>query len=76
VIAVKSRLTITIDEELIPRAKQYARRNGVSLSRLVEAAIRDLTPPASQSFSAKWRGRFRPADEDSARYRALAERYL
>ena len=73
---MKRKLTITVDEELIPVAKRYARSRGVSLSSLIEDSLREATADRSQSFPARWRGKFRPADRDNPRYDALAEKYL
>ena len=40
---MKSKLTITVDSELIPAAKRYARSKGVSLSAVIEQALREAT---------------------------------
>ena len=40
---MKKKLTITVDADVLPLAKRYARSRGVSLSSLVEQALRDLT---------------------------------
>src|SRR5712692_7286864 len=53
---MKTKLTLTIDQELLPQAKQFARSRGVSLSRLVEEALRDLSARGTHSFSQRWRG--------------------
>ena len=73
---MKTKLTVTIDEELLPQAKQFARSRGVSLSRLIEEALRDLSARGSRSFSQRWRGTFRPASRHDERYRRLANKYL
>jgi post-segregation antitoxin (ccd killing protein) len=74
---MKAKLTVTIDEELIPKAKRYARRRGLSVSELVETSLRTVTEEtAGTSFSERWRGKFQPADKDDERYQALAKRYL
>ena len=73
---MKRKLTITVDEDLVPRAKRYARSRGVSLSSVIENALRDITAEESPSFTERWRGRFEPAARDDARFRALAEKYL
>jgi post-segregation antitoxin (ccd killing protein) len=73
---MKKKLTITVDDELIPRAKQYAKSQGVSLSALIESAMRDMVPGEEQSFSSKWRGKFKPANHDGPRYEAFARKYL
>ena len=73
---MKHKLTITVDAELIPVAKRYARSRGVSLSSLVEQSLREATSQESESFASRWRGQFRPADRDDPRYDALAKKYL
>jgi len=73
---MKAKLTVTIDEELIPKAKEQARAQGVSLSDLIERALRVLTLEKRRSFSARWRGRFKDARRKDDRYKALAEKYL
>ncbi|MCY4109457.1 MAG: DUF6364 family protein [Chloroflexi bacterium] len=73
---MKQKLTITVDAELIPVAKRYARSQGVSLSSLVEQALRGLAGDGSPSFASRWRGKFRLAERDDPRYRTLAEKYL
>ena len=76
---MKSKLTITVDSEILPLAKQYAKRKGVSLSSLIEVALREMTKEQEPSFSEKWRGRIKNmTDEeiDSARYEFLARKYL
>ncbi len=74
--AMKRKLTLTVDEELIPVAKRYARSRGMSLSSLVESSLREATEQRSQTFAARWRGRFRPAEREDPRYDALAKKYL
>ena len=73
---MKNKLTITIDEELIPRAKRRARARGVSLSQLIEDALRAASAEEGPSFAHRWRGRFRAAARRDPRYRALARKYL
>ena len=73
---MKAKLTVTIDKDLIPQVKQYARSRGVSLSHLIEGALRELNANSGPSFSQRWGGKFRPADRDDQRYRALAKKYL
>ena len=55
---MKTKLTVTIDRDLIPRAKERARVEGISLSRLIERALAALAMPERESFSQRWRGRF------------------
>ena len=73
---MKKKLTITIDEDLLPRAKRYARARGVSLSSLIEDALRQMSEEVEGSFVDRWRGRFKPSARDDDRFRALAEKYL
>ena len=73
---MKRKLTITVDGELLPRAKQYARSRGVSLSSLVEASLREVAGADAPSFASRWRGRFEAARRDDGRYDALVRKYL
>lgn len=75
---MKAKLTVTIDEELIPLAKVHARSQRRSLSQLIEDSLRaevKTTEGTEEPFSARWRGKFAPAQRDDERYRALAKRY-
>lgn len=73
---MKKKLTITVDADVIPLAKQYAQSRGVSLSSLIEQSLRELTADSEPSFSSRWRGKFQAAQRDDARYEALARKYL
>jgi post-segregation antitoxin (ccd killing protein) len=74
---MKAKLTVTIDEELIPKAKRYARKRGLSVSELIETSLRAVTEePEGTTFSQRWRGKFQPAEREDERYQALAKRYL
>ena len=73
---MKRRLTITVDSELLLRAKRYARLRGVSLSSLVEASLRAIAVEEKPPFSERWRGRFKEALRDDACYKALVRKYL
>lgn len=72
---MKTKLTITVDRDLVPLAKQMARRRGVSLSSIIEGALRDLTRPEGPSFSERWQGAFEWSDAEDQRARALREKY-
>ena len=56
---MKTKLTLTIDEDLIPQAKRYAEARRDSLSGLVEKALQDLTQTQEIPFSKRWRGKFK-----------------
>ena len=73
---MKTKLTITVDDDVVPRAKRYARSQGTSLSRLIERALRAVSTPAADTFASRWRGRFRPARRRHERYRRLGKKYL
>ena len=72
---MKTKLTVTIDKELVPKAKQYARAQGVSLSQVIETALRELSHSERPSFSSRWRGQFQPAKKKDVRYQHLAQKY-
>jgi DICT domain-containing protein len=72
---MKQKLTLTIEADLIPRAKRFARTRGVSLSSLVEESLRAVAADEEPTFVARWRGRFRLAERDDERYRSLSEKY-
>lgn len=73
---MKRKLTITVDAELLPIAKRYARSRGVSLSSLIEQSLREVAGTCTPSFASRWRGKFRAAKRDDPRYDALAKKYL
>ena len=73
---MKQKLTITVDAELLPLAKRCARSRDVSLSALIEQALREVAGADGPSFAARWRGTFRAAERDDPRYDALAKKYL
>lgn len=72
---MKTKLTITVDEDLLPRAKNVARRRGVSLSSVIEESLRRLATEESD-FVSRWRGRFKAVDTDDPRMAWLREKYL
>ncbi len=74
---MKQKLTLTVDANLIPRAKRFARSRGVSLSSLVERSLREMTKGEEESFASRWRGKFKPANrKNDPRYDALAKKYF
>ncbi|MDQ3698974.1 MAG: type II toxin-antitoxin system CcdA family antitoxin [Gemmatimonadota bacterium] len=74
---MKTKLTLSIDSDLLPKAKRYARARGVSVSELVESAMRQLADEqVEETFAQRWRGKFAPANRDDDRYGALAKKYL
>ena len=73
---MKTKLTITVDAEILPMAKRYARSRGVSLSSLVEQSLREAAGQEVTSFTQRWRGRLQAAHRADQRYDALARKYL
>ena len=73
---MKKKLTITVDAELLPVAKRYARSRGVSLSSIIEQSLRELAGAETLSFSSRWRGQLQAAHRDDPRFEALSQKYL
>jgi len=74
---MKTRVTLTVDPVVSHRAKNVARRQGISLSALVERLLAEAAgpPPAKHGtpFSQRWKGKMQlatPTDERSARLHA------
>jgi post-segregation antitoxin (ccd killing protein) len=72
---MKTKLTVTVDEELVPRAKKAARRRGVSLSSVIEASLRRLATEETD-FVSRWRGKFKEVETNDPRMTYLKEKYL
>lgn len=73
---MKRKLTVTIDDALLHEAKRHARSHGLSLSSLIETALRETLANDAPTVAERWRGKFRPAERDDPRYKALARKYL
>ncbi|WP_420615813.1 DUF6364 family protein [Candidatus Palauibacter sp.] len=73
---MKTKLTITVDADVVPVAKRYARGRGVSLSSLIDASLKEMVRDEEPSFTERWQGQFRAAGRDDPRYEALAGKYL
>ena len=80
---MKSKLTITVDADLIPAAKRFARSQGVTLSSLVEKALREATEKPEPSFSERWRKKLAdapridpPKPGEDPRFDHLARKHL
>ncbi len=72
---MKTKLNLTIDEELVPLTKEYAKKRSKSVSGLVESLLREIVAADEMSFSQKWRGKFAISEREDARWKALKERY-
>ena len=73
---MKQKLTITVDADLVPVVKRYARSRGVSLSSIIEQSLREVASEQAPSFASRWRGKFCVTERDDPRYKALAKKYL
>ena len=73
---MKRKLTLTVEENLLPVAKRYAKSRGLSLSSLVERLLRDAAGYHEPSFATRWRGKFSSAERGGARHESLAKKYL
>ena len=73
---MKQKLTITLDSEVVVAANRYARSRGLSLSALIERALRAAAVVGGPSFASPWRGRFQAANRADPRYDALARKHL
>ena len=74
---MKAKLTVTIDEELIPKAKEQARSQGLSLSDVIERALRELTSKSvshSRRAGEKVQGRSPKDDRSGFAKRSTCER--
>jgi Family of unknown function (DUF6364) len=72
---VKEKLTLRIDRKAIARAKAFAKREGTSLSQIVENQFNRL---GTQSFVEKWRGQFKEPrpDPSDLRLTSLLRKYV
>lgn len=77
IMCMKTRVTLTVDPKVSHRAKDVARRQGISLSALVEQLLAEAAgpPPAKQGkpFSQRWKGKMQlnlPEEERSVRLNA------
>ena len=72
---MKEKLTLTVERTAIARAKAFARRQGISLSRMVEDQFKRL---GTESFADRWHGKFKEpaADPSDPRLTYLRKKYL
>jgi len=74
-----SKLTLSVDPAVVSRAKRYAKENGVSLSKMVEAYLASISaPPPARKMPPvlrSLRGILKRADPADYK-KHLAEKYL
>jgi hypothetical protein len=75
-IDMKAKLNLTIDKELVPKSKAYARLHGKSVSQLVEDLLRKIIRNEKDLFTVRWRGKFTISENDDPRFQKLKQRYL
>ena len=78
-MATLRKLTLSIDEDVIRRARQYSKRHGVSISRLVTNYLRGLAESGTRDALSPTVRRLRgilPADVSVDQYRKhLQDKY-
>jgi hypothetical protein len=65
---MKTRVTITVDSEVVCQAKCVAQARETSLSALIEGLLREQRPGERQqsgTFSQRWQGRLSVRDDSS-----------
>jgi hypothetical protein len=77
---MKERITVTMDRDLIVRAKLLAHHRGTSLSNLVELSLQASMAPqtrAARSFVERWAGKFtvRDGGSEDPRLQALKAKH-
>jgi hypothetical protein len=71
----KQRITLTLDRDLIARAKRLAHQRGIRFSDLVESSLQELLaskPRRVGSFVERWAGRFSVREDDGSDPRLAA----
>jgi antitoxin component of RelBE/YafQ-DinJ toxin-antitoxin module len=74
-----AKLTLSVDERVVSRAKRYARKQGVSVSQMVEAYLEAVAEPSAAAtpdapILRSLRGSLKKADVESHK-RHLATKY-
>jgi hypothetical protein len=72
----KKKLTLSVDERVIERARRYSTRHNISISQLVTTYLSQLDAPAPEKV-APWVQRLRgilPRDTDVEDYRRHVEK--
>ena len=73
---MKTKLTVTVESDVVRAAKRYAHGRGVSLSSIIESSLKEMVDDKDPSFAERWRGQFRAASRDDPRYKALVRKYV
>ena len=70
---MKTKLTLTVEKNLIEQAKTIAYAQNTSVSSLVESFLSNLVIKRQETFSEKWRGSFKQAPMDRKSVLAAAK---
>ncbi len=72
----KSKLTLLVETHTIALGKQYAARQGTSLSRLYEEFVKEKARAQEPLWATKWLGKLKKAHRpNDPRMRALERKY-
>ncbi len=66
---MKTRVTITLDPDVVRKAKAVAQVRQTNLSALIEDLLEQTTryaAPAGQGFTRKWAGKLEPRESDGS----------
>lgn len=72
---MKTKLNLTINSKLIPRSKLFAKKQGKSVSQVVEELLAKALEEDKSSFSNKWLGKLALNGKQSSRADYLKNRY-
>lgn len=72
---MKTKLNLTINSRLIPRSKNFAKKNGKSVSQLVEELLISALEEEKETFSSKWLGKLNKPNKTDERTTYLKGRY-
>ena len=73
---MKTKLTLSVDKELVEFGKAYAKRRGLSLSKFLENALEEVRARDGQTFSEKWGGTMvLRSDADDPKLEYLLRKY-
>lgn len=77
---MKKRVTLTFDPGISHQAKIHARKQGVSVSGLIEQLLRQtlqqhVSPAEVDTHASRWRGAFSMNSDDSPRMEALCAKF-
>ncbi len=72
---MKKKINLTIDEELIPPVKNYANKQGKSISQLVEELLTERLNKGKNEFVDKWLGKLNLVEKTDERMKFLKNRF-